>query len=97
MVDSLIGSASQKRVHSKSQKWDSSKPQYWEYYRFRNDTNIGYIRKVGLKQTSSLLNWGLFMTVLPQSIILKCNKAVKSEITLQNITFKVQMLMPQGL
>ena len=35
MVDSLIGSASQKRVHSKSQNW--------EYYRFRNDTNIGYI------------------------------------------------------
>ena len=43
MVDSLIGSASQKRVHSKSQKRDRSKPQYWEYYRFRNDTNIGYI------------------------------------------------------
>ena len=41
MVDSLIGSASQKRVHSKSQKRDRSKPQYWEYYRFRNDTNIG--------------------------------------------------------
>ena len=35
MVDSLIGSASQKRDHSKSQNW--------EYYRFRNDTNIGYI------------------------------------------------------
>lgn len=43
MVDSLIGSASQKRVHSKSQKRDSSKPQFWEYYRFRNDTNIVYI------------------------------------------------------
>ena len=43
MVDSLIGSASQKRVHSKSQKRDRSKYQYWEYYRFRNDTNIGYI------------------------------------------------------
>ncbi len=91
MVDSLIGSASRFWDCSKSQNWDRSK------YRFRNDTNIGYIRKVGLKQTSSLLNWGLFMTVFPQSIILKCNKAVKSEITLQNITFKVKMLMPQGL
>lgn len=35
MVDSLIGSAFQKQVHSKYQNW--------EYYRFRNDTNIGYI------------------------------------------------------
>ena len=43
MVGSLIDSASQKRVHSKSQKRDRSKPQFWEYYRFRNDTNIGYI------------------------------------------------------
>jgi len=43
MVDSLIGSASQKRVHSKSQNWDRSKYRFWEYYRFRNDTNIGYI------------------------------------------------------
>ena len=43
MVDSLIGSASQKRVHSKSQKRVHSKSQNWEYYRFRNDTNIGYI------------------------------------------------------
>ena len=43
MVDSLIDSASQKRVHSKSQKRVHSKSQYWEYYRFRNDTNIGYI------------------------------------------------------
>ena len=43
MVDSLIDSASQKRVHSKSQNWDRSKYRFWEYYRFRNDTNIGYI------------------------------------------------------
>lgn len=41
LIGSLIGSASQKRVHSKPQKRDRSKPQYWEYYRFRNDTNIG--------------------------------------------------------
>ncbi len=40
LIGSLIGSASQKRVHSKPQKRDRSKPQYWEYYRFRNDTNI---------------------------------------------------------
>ena len=51
MVDSLIGSASQKRVHSKPQKRVHSKPQKrvhskyrnWEYSRFWNDTNIGYI------------------------------------------------------
>ena len=43
MVDSLIGSASQKRDRSKSQKRVHSKSQNWEYYRFRNDTNIGYI------------------------------------------------------
>ena len=51
MVDSLIGSASQKRVYSKSQKRDRSKSQkrdrsksqFWEYYRFRNHPNIGYI------------------------------------------------------
>ncbi len=43
MVDSLIGSASQKRVHSKSQKRDRSKSQNWEYYRFWNYPKIGYI------------------------------------------------------
>ncbi len=43
MVDSLIGSASQKRVHSKSQKRVHSKSQYWEYCRFRNNSNIGYV------------------------------------------------------
>ncbi len=43
MVDSLIGSASQKRDRSKSQKRDRSKSQFWEYYRFRNHPNIGYI------------------------------------------------------
>lgn len=43
MVDSLIGSASQKRVHSKPQNWVHSKYQNWKYYRFRNDTQIGYI------------------------------------------------------
>ena len=43
MVDSLIGSASQKRDRSKSQNWDRSKYRFWEYSRFWNDTNIGYI------------------------------------------------------
>ena len=38
MVDSLIDSASQKRGHSK--------PQNWEYYRFRNHPNFGYISHV---------------------------------------------------
>ena len=43
MVDSLIGSASQNWVHSKSQKRVHSKYRNWEYSRFWNDTNIGYI------------------------------------------------------
>ncbi len=51
MVDSLIGSASQKRDRSKSQKRDRSKSQKrdrsksqnWEYYRFWNYPKIGYI------------------------------------------------------
>ena len=43
MVDSLIDSASQFWGRSKPQKRVHSKYQYWEYYRFRNDTNIGYI------------------------------------------------------
>ena len=55
MVDSLIGSAPQKRVHSKSQKRDRSKPQNWEYYRFRNDTNIGYIDVVPLIRPLNLV------------------------------------------
>ena len=38
MIDSI-----QKRDRSKPQKRVHSKYQYWEYYRFRNDTNIGYI------------------------------------------------------
>ena len=43
MVDSLIDSAPQFWGRSKPQKRVHSKYQYWEYYRFRNDTNIGYI------------------------------------------------------
>jgi len=48
MVDSLIDSASQNWVHSKPQKRGHSKPQYWEYYRFRNHPNIGIIPFLGI-------------------------------------------------
>ena len=51
MVDSLIGSASQKRVHSKSQKRDRSKSQNWEYYRFWNYPKIGYITAFSVATT----------------------------------------------
>lgn len=44
LIGSLIDSASQKRVDSKSLKRDRSKSQYWEYYRFRNDTKNGQIK-----------------------------------------------------
>ena len=75
MVDSLIGSASQKRVHSKSQNWDRSKYRFWEYYRFWNNTNIGYIPNLhssgGISAPSfrSIRKRAIFLTWLRRLLI----------------------------
>ena len=64
MVDSLIGSAPQYWDRSKSRFWGHSKSQYWEYYRFRNDTNIGYI--TNLKKhiaCSQEIIWGYYTCI----------------------------------
>ena len=48
LIDSMVGSASRFWGRSKSQKRGHSKPQYGEYYRFRNHPNIGIIPFLGI-------------------------------------------------